>query len=594
MGVMRRLGSLFFILFVVYQAHILAAGISYSVEYTGLKDPIALKAIKATSQLTSLKKHPPASVSALRYRAESDIPDILKILHAHGYYEASVDVRIEENLGKVHVLVSILEGPLYKLETYQIKLYCSDPKVEHCCDRVNLQDMGIVLGCPALGQKIIAAELKLLEILGQCGYPLADIAHREVIADGETKGIRISLEVKTGPVTRFGALSIEGLTEVKERYIHQKLTFNEGEIYDSRLVESTQKNLMNSGLFTSVVITHAPSLDEAERIAMVLEVVESKHKNINVGVSYQTVFGPGVTLGLENRDIGGMGRRLSFQADATRISQTGSATYYITDFQKVGQDLVGQALAIRENLFAYNDRSYSVTGRLDKKVTGRIRFSSGARLERLLVTDSVANGQFTLFEIPLYVRWSNANSLLNPTCGATVEYRASPTINIADASEYYLFQELSQSAYFPFLKSEFLVFAYQVSLGSIVSNGLQSVPLPKRFLGGSEQELRGYRYRTVSPLLCGMPEGGRSAVYYTAELRFRCSKSIGLVPFFDLGNVYTAPFPTFGGKWFKSVGLGLRYFSFIGPLRFDVAFPLNRRECIDPFYRFLVSIGQTF
>lgn len=591
---MRRFGKILLLALFIYQTPLLASGISYSVEYIGVKDSTTLKAIKSVSQLTSLKKHPPASLNALRYRAEDDIPDILKILHAHGFYEASVDVRVEDNGGKGRVIVSIHEGPVYKLETYNIKLFCTDPKVEHCCERVDLRAIGIVLGCSAHGQKILSAELKLLEILGECGYPLAEIAEREVIADGDTKGIRISVSVKTGPITHFGPLTIEGLTEVKTNFVLPKITWQEGDIYDSRLIESSQKNLMNSGLFTSVVVTHAPDLDAEDRIGMRLEVVESKHKNINVGVSYQTVFGPGVTLGLENRNLGGMGRRLSFQADATRISQTGSATYYVTDFQKVGQDLVGQALAIRENLFAYNDRSYSVTGRFDKKVTGRIRFSSGGRIERLFVTDSVDNGQFTLAEIPLYVRWSSANSLLNPTCGATVEYRACPTVNIADVSEYYLFQEISQSAYFPFTKSEFLVFAYQVSLGSIVSNGLQSVPLPKRFLGGSEQELRGYRYRTVSPLLCGMPEGGRSAVYSTAELRFRCTQSIGLVPFFDIGNVYTQQFPTFRGKWFKSVGLGLRYFSFIGPLRFDVAFPLNRRKCIDPFYRFLVSIGQTF
>jgi translocation and assembly module TamA len=590
---MRHFCRYFFILILAWQINVFAS-ISYSVEYKGLKDASALKAIKGTSQLTALKKHAPASINALRYRAESDIPDILKILHAHGYYEASVDVRVEETLKKVNVIVSIQAGPVYKLEDYQIKLYCNAPNEETCCDRVSLEKIGIVLGCPAVGQKILSAELKLLEILGECGHPLAEIDHREVIADGITKGIRISLSVKTGPLTRFGPLTIQGLREIKELYVLQKLTWREGEIYDSRLVESTQRMLMNSGLFSSVVITHSPDLDAEGLIQMKLEVVESKHKNINVGISYQTVFGPGITFGIENRDMGGMGRRLSFQGDVTRISQTGTATYYVSDFRQVGQDLVGQAIAMRENLFAYNDRSYSVTGRLDKKLTRQLRFSGGVRAERLLVTDSVDNGNFTLIEVPLYVRWSSANSLLNPTRGATLEYSAAPSVNISQISQYYLAQEISQSTYIPLMKNEFLVFAQQITFGMILSNGLNAVPIPKRFLGGSEQELRGYRYRTVSPLVCCLPEGGRSAIYYTAETRFRLSQSIGVVPFFDIGNVYSQQFPNLSGKWFKSVGLGLRYFSFIGPLRLDVAFPLNRRKCIDPFYRFLVSIGQTF
>jgi translocation and assembly module TamA len=58
--------------------------------------------------------------------------------------------------------------------------------------------------------------------------------------------------------------------------------------------------------------------------------------------------------------------------------------------------------------------------------------------------------------------------------------------------------------------------------------------------------------------------------------------------------VYQTEFPKFDGKWLKSVGIGLRYFSFLGPLRLDVGFPLNKRKHLDDNYRTLISIGQTF
>jgi len=585
---MRFFVHLLLFIFITCQVHLFASGISYGVEFRGLKDPAALNAIKSTSQLTSLKKHPPASMNALRYRAESDIPDILKILHSYGYYEATVDVRVEENLGKIFAIVSIHAGPVYTIEQYKIDLHSVNN------DILTLKKMGIVLGCPALSQRILSSELKALEILAECGYPLAEIEKREVIADGKKKSISIDLTIKTGPLTYFGNSSIQGLREVKERYVFQQLNWVEGDVYDSRLVESTQKTLIDSALFSSVVITHLPSIDEDSQVGMKIDVIETKHKNINIGVSYQTVFGPGITFGLENRNVSGMGRKLSFQGDVTKISQTGTATYLLPDFRHKDQDLTWQAIAMRENIFAYNDRSYSITGRLDSKIRRQLRFSAGARCERLYVTDSADNGDFTLIEIPLYVRWSSANSLLNPTRGATLEYRAAPSLNMSKISEYYLYQEISQALYYPLNKSEFLVFAQNITFGTILSNGLEAVPIPKRFLGGSEEELRGYRYRTVSPLKGGQPEGGRSAIYYTFETRFRVSQTIGLVPFFDIGNVYTTPLPKLTGKWFKSTGLGLRYFSFIGPLRLDVAFPLNRRKGIDPFYRFLVSIGQTF
>ena len=78
------------------------------------------------------------------------------------------------------------------------------------------------------------------------------------------------------------------------------------------------------------------------------------------------------------------------------------------------------------------------------------------------------------------------------------------------------------------------------------------------------------------------------------ELRFQVTKSIGLVPFLDLGNVQTFEHLALHGKWFKSIGLGFRYFTFVGPFRLDVAFPLDRRKRIDSVYKILVSIGQTF
>jgi translocation and assembly module TamA len=194
----------------------------------------------------------------------------------------------------------------------------------------------------------------------------------------------------------------------------------------------------------------------------------------------------------------------------------------------------------------------------------------------------------------MYLRWSSANSLLNPTRGATLEYTLTPAVNVADAKDVYLVQQFIESAYLSLDKKARVVLAEKVTYGFILSNGLAAIPLCNRFLGGSEQDLRGYRYHTVSPLVDGKPIGGRSAIYLSLESRFRITDAIGLVPFFDMGSVWTTEYPTDHGKWFKSVGLGFRFFTFMGPFRADLAFPLNRRKDIDPVYKILVSIGQMF
>ncbi|MES2122429.1 MAG: hypothetical protein V4492_06600, partial [Chlamydiota bacterium] len=132
-------------LFSLIPLQMMAGGISYSVEFEGLDDSKTLKAIEKTSQLTTLKKRPPASINALRYRADSDIPELIKVLHAHGYYEAKVDIHIKENYSKAAVVATITPGPRYTLEDYNIHLYCNAANAPNTCCHVGLDEIGILL-----------------------------------------------------------------------------------------------------------------------------------------------------------------------------------------------------------------------------------------------------------------------------------------------------------------------------------------------------------------------------------------------------------------------------------------------------------------
>ena len=75
--------------------------------------------------------------------------------------------------------------------------------------------------------------------------------------------------------------------------------------------------------------------------------------------------------------------------------------------------------------------------------------------------------------------------------------------------------------------------------------------------------------------------GGRSLFEASAELRVKVTDTIGIVPFFDAGNAFASTFPNFSEPLYSSVGLGLRYFTAIGPIRLDVAFPLNAARATD-------------
>lgn len=573
-------------------ASLWAAGISYSVDFEGVDDPKTLKALRSASQLVALRKKYPSSINALRFRAESDVPDLVRILRAHGYLEAEVEMHLMEEGREFKVIVSIRPGPLYRIE--QFKIICKNAQSK-ACPQLKPEEIGITIGDPADTKKILDSELCALHLLSERGYPLAVIENREIIADGKTNRVKVLITIDTGPFAYFGPTTIEGNTSVQSYLIEQQIQWCESDWYNSCLVEGTQKSLIDTGLFSSVYITHSKTLDESNLLPMKIEVCETKHKSVSLGASFQTTFGPGATFGWENRNVGGLGRKLLLQADIAQRSHSGIASYLIPNFHRMGQNYIIQAQAWHESIKPYRMQSYNFLNRFDRQVNPNFFFSIGAKVEYMIVSNSVDNGNFLLVEAPLFLRWTNVKDFLNPTSGIRLEYKGTPAVNIKDVSDFYYSQVLTLSSYIPFWRNEFLILAQKLTIGTIFSNGIGAIPVPKRFFGGSEDNLRGYKYFTVSPLdEDDKPIGGRSAIYYSLEPRFRIWKSFGIVPFFDMGNVYLDQLPTFKGKWRKSVGIGVRYYSFFGPLRLDVAFPLNRREGIDPHWWIFVSLGQTF
>ena len=108
--------------------------------------------------------------------------------------------------------------------------------------------------------------------------------------------------------------------------------------------------------------------------------------------------------------------------------------------------------------------------------------------------------------------------------------------------------------------------------------------------------MRGYEYRGIGPNSSeGDPTGGRSLVELSAEARIRTGLlggALGVVPFVDAGTVGEDPQPSFD-EIKVGVGVGVRYYTSFGPVRLDVALPLNRGPG-DPDIGVYVALGHTF
>jgi translocation and assembly module TamA len=154
---------------------------------------------------------------------------------------------------------------------------------------------------------------------------------------------------------------------------------------------------------------------------------------------------------------------------------------------------------------------------------------------------------------------------------------------------------MDASTYYAPLDSKRLIIAARGKIGGMVGDSRADIPAPKRFYSGGGGSVRGYQYQLVGPLDADNdPQGGRSVIEMGVEARIRVTEDFGLVPFLEGGNVFDSMAPDFSESFRWGAGIGARYYTAIGPIRFDIAVPLNKRKGVDDDFQFYISIGQAF
>ncbi len=572
--------------------------ITYEVHFSGLDDPAALRAVHDASQLISLQSRPPASINGLRYRISSDIPALIEVLHAFAYYEVAIEPILQaDSVEPYQITLQIHPGPQYTLSAYEVFTKHSDcdalAKIEYCSS-FSPKRLGLRIGQPAISTDIVNGELHILTLLSECGYPLASIDKRRVEVDMLAKEVRAAACVNEGDKALFGTSTFFGLKNVKPLFVKEKIHWKEGEVYNSNLIEKTQERLLKSELFSSVYISHDDTLNASGELPMKIRLSEAKHQKISLGGFWGTVDGPGFTFAWAHRNIGGMGDTLSAKGDVSRRFIAGKFAYKKNDFLTFDQTYRAFGELSRENINPYLAFIYRFAQYIDRILNPESAFSAGMKLEHINVSQAANPGTYLLVGIPLFIRYENADNALDPMRGVAIIYSITPYQSLFFSNEHFVKQRLTGNFYIPFAHKRFTL-ALRAQFGSIAGSHQKNIPMTKLFFGGSENDLRGYRYKTVSPLNASRePYGGRSAILATAEIRWKVTKTIGLVPFADFGTVSFSQWPKFRDTWYPSVGAGFRYFTFFGPLRVDVGFPLHRRPKVDHSYQLYASVGQTF
>ncbi len=153
--------------------------------------------------------------------------------------------------------------------------------------------------------------------------------------------------------------------------------------------------------------------------------------------------------------------------------------------------------------------------------------------------------------------------------------------------------QLAGSTYLDLLSNGRSVLALRGLIGQASGVGVFGLPPDQRFYAGGSATVRGYRFQTLGPQFPDRkPTGGTAISAGTVEFRQRILSSYGIVTFLDVGQVSSNGAP-FTSAWHAGAGIGARYYTPIGPIRLDVAVPLNKLPGGDSFELY-IGIGQAF
>jgi translocation and assembly module TamA len=236
------------------------------------------------------------------------------------------------------------------------------------------------------------------------------------------------------------------------------------------------------------------------------------------------------------------------------------------------------------------------TAALRYRVDETLALQAGLKFEQGEATDALGRVNYTLLGIPLVIRYDGTDKLLDPSRGIRVTALATPYPSLFGTAGFTK-ASVTGSAYYAIDDDANTILAGRAGFGSIFSDagGLASIPANYRFYEGGLATVRGYRYQSVGPSTPqGYTVGGLSAFNATLEARFKIMDNIGVAPFFDVGGAFRDSLPfSGGGDTRMSAGMGLLYYTAIGPIRVDIARPLDPRPGDYPVV-FYVSIGQPF
>ena len=559
------------------------------------------------SQLILLRDQPPDGMLGLMRRARADEQTAVKLLHSLGYFDgtAKADVaEVETPGGQARVTLSLFPGPRYHMGATNLSY---QPSPSPLPPFPGISPAPPPEGLPGLNEKqnavaenVLAAVEEVPEALHRSGYPEAAVASTRYTLNKVEKTLNADVVINPGPAAVMGKAEIRGTKKVEPEYLARLTTWRQGEPWDDRRIQAYRRERQSLGLFRFVDVKAAPSSlgvheapGDALKLPVLVNVREASFRTVSASARYATDTGIGVQGEWQHRNLFGAGEKLTLKAPFAQDKRGVQADFEKPAFGCRDQKLLTGASYLREDTDAYETTALTAYVGLERKISSDWWGSIKALGEEGTVTRGVKD-EYRYASLIFTLRRDTRNDIMNPVKGTYLQWNASPTTGYYNGNFTVISTKATSSAYHPPFGVDWLVLAARTSLGSFMGADINNIPPSLRFYCGGGGSVRGYSYQAIGPKdKYGDPRGGASFHEINLEARFRVTKDIGIVPFLDGGMVYEDEFPRLFQDFQWGAGIGLRYYTPIGPVRLDIAVPLDKKTD-DNGYQLYISIGQTF
>ncbi len=559
--------------------------------------------LRNASSLYTRRTTPASGLVGLLARARQDVGSLTAVLYENARYAGEVAITVVgrpveewspfDPLGKqpVPVAIRVTAGAQFVFGTVN-----AGPLPPG----TTIADLKIAPGDLAELGRILSAEDAITNVWREQGHPLVTVEERNVVADHATRTLDLDLAVDPGPVAAFGRVEVSGTERLDPNLVYGRAGIKPGEPYTPAVTRRAEQRLRDLGVFDSVRVVPGDHLDPDGTIPIDIIVTERKPRVIGAGVNYSNTEGAGVEVYWANRNLWGGAESLRLSASVSRLLDTdfNDPDYrFAANFTKPAvfdpmTDFTLRAEAFRETTDAYRVTTEETEAGLTHVFSNTLSGAARVELERTRTEDAIPSEDYLIATLTGAIDWDTRDNRLDPTKGMNVHFEAAPAYDFLQDQAFATFRN-DISIYRAVDSDRRFILAGRVSTAVLTVDNVRDVAASRRLYAGGAGSVRGYAYQNIGPRnKNGDLIGGRSSFAVSGELRYRVSDTFGLVAFVDAGNAYRSMLPDIGDLK-VGVGGGIRYLTPVGPLRVDLAFPLEPGPG-DPSFALYVGLGQAF